>query len=566
MSGELKIVVFGASSGGCFALKRLPKSYEPIAFADNDVNKQGERMLGLPILSAESALDLGPDRIVVASMYAEEISQQLIALGYSSELIEQVETVRTKGVWLLPRRLVKRLLGYVGEIVWGLKSIASSHDPFVHNEQVMSNVGFKTTNRECLRILITGGYGYGNVGDEAQLSACITRWKTVDRNCHVSVFTPNPEYTDALHDAEAIEWAPRVAWFRANTIGPYDDSRRFRWFFHLLRIRVLVSAWAMKRHLPFSLCRSYEQRILQLVMDHNLLHVSGGGFMTGMTRSRLWENSLLMNVCQVLGTPYMLTGQTIGVFGCKSDKRICRKGLKKACHIGLRDRGVSEEALKKIGIHGTHVVSGCDDALLGEKLSKESVCESLSGAGVSLTEPFVVINFHEWGQSEGEKAQILGRFGELCDHVAGRGFRLVAIAMTPSDVESIRLLRGTIESDLHVLEYSPNYRFVRGAIALSSFVLTMKHHPVIFAQGEGVPVLAVALDDYYYHKNLGALRNLRQDKNLLSKENFYSNSAISKIDQLIDETAEDSVEALDHFRAQEFQPYRAFIDTRPMGS
>jgi hypothetical protein len=34
----------------------------------------------------------------------------------------------------------------------------------------------------------------------------------------------------------------------------------------------------------------------------------------------------------------------------------------------------------------------------------------------------------------------------------------------------------------------------------------MKHHPIIFAFGESVPVLSMSLSEYYSHKNIGALK------------------------------------------------------------
>ena len=50
------------------------------------------------------------------------------------------------------------------------------------------------------KILIAAGHGYGNVGDEAQLAACLSRWHKFLPNCKITLFSPNPAYTAALHN------------------------------------------------------------------------------------------------------------------------------------------------------------------------------------------------------------------------------------------------------------------------------------------------------------------------------------------------------------------------------
>ena len=50
----------------------------------------------------------------------------------------------------------------------------------------------------------------------------------------------------------------------------------------------------------------------------------------------------------------------------------------------------------------------------------------------------------------------------------------------------------------------------------------MKHHPIVFAIGNAVPVVAVALDDYYLHKNRGALEFAGLAHFVLNKEQFFS--------------------------------------------
>jgi polysaccharide pyruvyl transferase WcaK-like protein len=385
-------------------------------------------------------------------------------------------------------------------------------------------------------ILMAAGHGYGNVGDEAQCGACVSRWRKVAPTCQITLFSPNPAYTRALH-GEQTEWAPRVAWFRSNSNGPYFARwLLFRPFFFLLRIRLELSCRFFRANLPLSLLRPREQHILQLIKEHDLIHISGGGFLTGKTRSRLWENCLLMRMCQLLNKPYMLTGHNIGVFQGASDKRIAKMALSGASNIGLRDRSISEAEIADLGITGEHVYSTCDDALLCERLDRDAVKAYLDAAGGDSNKPWIAVQFHNWGQEAVERNKIEQRFAEICDRVVTtHGLQVVFIAMTPSDIEPEQRILSLMQEKAILAPYSPDYKVVRGIIADARLVLTLKHHPIVFAQGEGVPVVAVAFDEYYYLKNKGALENTGHGDFLIDADHYYTDAVEVMIQKAIDE-------------------------------
>ena len=395
------------------------------------------------------------------------------------------------------------------------------------------------------RVLMAAGHGYGNVGDEAQCGACVDRWRAVAPDCRITLFSPNPAYTEALH-SERAEWAPRVAWFRSNTDGPYfREGRWFRRFFFFLRLRLELSCRFMRAGIPFSLLHAREQYILQLIKEHDILHISGGGFLTGKTRSRLWENCLLMRMCQLLNKPYMLTGHNIGVFQDDADRKVAKMGLSQARLVGLRDRGISEAEIAELGIRGAHVRSTCDDALLCHRLEGDEVKSYLTDAGLDADKPWVAVQFHHWGQKEGERERIEQRYAEICDKiVAEHGLQVVLIAMTPSDVIPEERLLALMKEPAILAPYSPDYKVVRGIIADARMIFTMKHHPIVFAQGEGVPIVGVSLDDYYYHKNKGALDNTGHGDFLVNSEGFYSDMAESLIQRALNEHAAISAQML----------------------
>lgn len=423
----------------------------------------------------------------------------------------------------------------------------------------------------CPKIMLTAGAGYGNVGDEAQLGASLERWRRLIPEVQLEVLTPSPDYTRHIHRVKA-GWAPRVVWFHSNTDPTYFNSNlSFKIRFFWVWIRMTLTARFMRSGLSLAFANEFEVDLLSRIRSVDALHISGGGFLTGMTVSRLWENALLMRLCQLLGTPYLLTGQTLGVFRSRLDRWLARKSLNEADYIYLRDRGISEAELKSIGIEGDHVKSTFDDALFFDSLDEIATKALLSVNGIDPNEPYAVINFHYWGQSAEVRERSCQRFAELSDYLTDQyGLQLLFVPMAPSDeaAEDDVIARMRHAGNATRLNYNYDYREARAVYQLARMVFTMKHHPIIFAYGEGVPVLSVALDDYYYHKNKGAMDNCGHGRYCLDQANFYSDQARVSLDTFFDEY--DSLKEelsfwLSQARALEAEPLERFIQSRGLG-
>lgn len=388
----------------------------------------------------------------------------------------------------------------------------------------------KPHDNRSIHILITGGYGYQNVGDEAQLGANISRWEKLIPECNIRVFSPNPEYTAQHHKVKSIQ-APRNIWFHADRNEDYATSnKRFQRRFFIIKLRMIISAYLMRIGLPAIFCKPSEYAILNEIIRADILHVSGGGFLTGMTRSRLWENCLLMYLCHLLGAPVILTGQTIGLFKNKTDHKLAKWGLEHAKFIYLRDNGLSEAEVKALGIQGDHIQSTFDDALFCKNASREKIDDVLKINGINPEHSFITVHYHYWGQNSEVKLMSTMRFAESCDYIAElTNTQILFIPMTPSDELPEQSVINTMAKKATLLKYNYDYKIARGVIGQSKLIFTMKHHPIIFAYGEGVPVISVALDDYYYHKNKGAMDIWGQKDFLLDKSAFLKGHQIFRI-------------------------------------
>lgn len=77
-------------------------------------------------------------------------------------------------------------------------------------------------------ILILGGYGYGNTGDEAQLNETLSIMESRFKDYDCLVLTPNLEYTKNAHNCK-VDLAPREAFFDSkspNTIYWIKNKKR----------------------------------------------------------------------------------------------------------------------------------------------------------------------------------------------------------------------------------------------------------------------------------------------------------------------------------------------------
>ena len=66
-----RIAIFGAGQAGAMVRTWLPAAQEVLCFIDNDKEKQGKMLDGLPVLSLEEALRLQPEEIILAILNAE---------------------------------------------------------------------------------------------------------------------------------------------------------------------------------------------------------------------------------------------------------------------------------------------------------------------------------------------------------------------------------------------------------------------------------------------------------------------------------------------------------------
>lgn len=380
--------------------------------------------------------------------------------------------------------------------------------------------------KQYQKILVCGGYGYKNAGDEAQLNASLNLLKKNFPDHMRVVLTHDRQLTHKEHAGCQVFESPREAFYDCNRSGfywlPKSSSKAI---FLFISILIYLNAYLVRSGLPTFLINAKKAALLEELKSSDLLFYSGGGYMTGKTQSRLWDSMFFISIASVLDVPVVLSGQTIGVWNGKFNKRLAKWGLSKARIISVRDPEDSITALKSIGLQEDNILVTCDDALNCSIADIDTVKETLSKSGLSEKDQknYVVVNIHYWSVKPGEaRERLLSRVKLIIDHIVSQGRSVVLIPMVPGDIETLKDYQQRYsDPSVHLLSYEFDFKVVRGVIAQATLCITMKHHPIIFAIGEKVPVISLAYSDYYEHKNGGALRLFGlQSHNLLFDDSF----------------------------------------------
>ena len=348
--------------------------------------------------------------------------------------------------------------------------------------------------------LIVGGFGYKNVGDEAQLSGNLSLWKKKKPNTKIIVLSPDPNYTKKIHKVNSL-LASRVRFFKSNKKSYFMKSNlEFKIKFIFIYFLLTINAYLIKKKLPTLF--GYGKEFILLIRNSTCVHFSGGGYLTGATRSRLWDGLLIMQICQIVKTPYFLTGQTIGLTKGMFENYLIKKGLDKSKLISTRDKTNSIKDLENLKVKAP-IFNSYDDAFYSKKINYK----------IKDKKKYFLLHYHEWNKNKivlkKSKKIIIDIINFLKNNYTEK---IYFLPMTPQDKFDQEKLVKKNNLDIKILNYKFNFKYVRKIISNSKMVISLKHHPIIFSCYENIPSIAISFDKYYIRKNYGALDNYNLKK------------------------------------------------------
>ena len=306
-------------------------------------------------------------------------------------------------------------------------------------------------------VVICGAYGKGNSGDNAILNAIVEQLHHIDPDLPITALSRDPMETKLCAGIDAVY-----------TFSVFKIGRLLR---------------------------------------RTKLYISGGGTLmqdATSTRSLLYY---LFSIRQAhrCGCKVMLYGCGVGPISKERNQKRTAKVLNRYVNIiSVRDR-YSIDTLEQLGVTEPEIHLNADPALLIDPPDTDELRSYLRRSGLVEGKSYVMIALRPW---DGFTEKI-GAFAAAAEYLH-REYGLIPLlyAMEPArDEAAVKAVAEKIHCPHLVLSAGTNGAEILALVRRMSLVISMRLHTLIFASGQGVPVVGIVYDP----KVSGFLDYLGQD-------------------------------------------------------
>jgi len=293
-------------------------------------------------------------------------------------------------------------------------------------------------------VVICGAYGRNNAGDDAILEAILTEMRAIDPDTPLTVLSRRPKETRLTYRVPAVHSFNIVAWWRA--------------------------------------------------MGRSRLYINGGGSLIQditSTRSLLYY---LVNIRTAArrGNKVLMYGCGIGPVGRPANRRSAARIINRYVDaITLREPSSLEE-LKKMGVTKPDIRLSADPALILPPAADTAVDSALASAGVPLEGSYICFAIRKWKNIEAAFPALRAAATYAYER---HGLTPLFLAVEQvKDPEIIRQLAQGLTVPHYTITDPANHRTVIGLLRRMKLVVSMRLHSLIFAAGQGVPLIGLVYD------------------------------------------------------------------------
>lgn len=299
-------------------------------------------------------------------------------------------------------------------------------------------------------VLMSGYYGFDNLGDEAILQSICRNIKAADEDIGITILSQNPEKTEKLYGYRAVH--------------------RFSVF-----------------------------KIIAEMRHCNALISGGGSLLQDKTSTRsLLYYLFIIRLGKLMGKKIMLYANGIGPVDKPRNRRRVRTAVSRTDVITLRDVNSAEE-LRRMEVERDDMRVTADPVFTMNSAPKERGLELLRINSVPEDKPFVTVSVRNWKGIE--QTGFCGKIAELCDYIHTNHSRyIVFIAMHSDDMNLGRKIRGMMENESYIIDTTCTPEELMSVMSQADFALSMRLHALIFSARVAVPTIGMVYDpkmDYY---------------------------------------------------------------------
>lgn len=390
------------------------------------------------------------------------------------------------------------------------KDLIVSFRPATHHEIV---------KKSPYKIVIIGGYGARDIGDEAMpRTDLIHLRKMFGKRLEVVMFSPDPKYTASYHGEASVDDIEKIGISsRKGMAAALVNGTKL-----LHMIIFLTGTWLFKKGLHVRLWPSAYRGIREIASADLLFNV-GGGNLNSIIPEEFYKKGVTYTAASILGKPIVVSGQTIGPFRGRFDRLFARYVLNKPRMITFRDKGISRNRCREIGITKPLLIDAADDAMCLPSLSKRTAMQTVENdPGVTpgwlnrKAEITVCMNMKgslRLFTSKGKDTNLSGLteiLARVADHILAHYKAKIVFIPTDyhPDVDDRRLHR-EIAARMAYRHYAccieGEYDDVtlKGMIGLCNVAVGSRYHFCVFAASLGIPFLGIASGIYQMTKLRG---------------------------------------------------------------
>ena len=227
---------------------------------------------------------------------------------------------------------------------------------------------------ERKKVVIIGGFGWEDIGDEAMPQAVIYNLRRTISDLEIVMLSPNPDYTTEYHKERSIHdinaYLNTQPWLigkltsrRLGIVGKVVNkfySHKLVYLARWLYFLIVAKCYSYKINLPLN---EMAKEILNELASADLLFNNGGGNINTLFHGELYKQTLTILAVSILKIPVILSGQTIGPITKKIHALVVKVALNRVDTITLRDRSISSLRLREIGVEKPVIKDTADDAI-----------------------------------------------------------------------------------------------------------------------------------------------------------------------------------------------------------
>ncbi|WP_179958419.1 polysaccharide pyruvyl transferase family protein [Chitinimonas arctica] len=372
------------------------------------------------------------------------------------------------------------------------------------------------------RLYVTGGWGYGNKGDNAILMGMLETFRRDFKDVALHMTSFEPTELKRMHGLNAqvsihklLTWKNPLSYFRRLALMIWSATG------------VMLSP-ALNRH-------------LREMAASDAVVMGGGGYFNDAWKdalpSRIWE----IRFAKAAGTPLIIYGQTVGPFSEENCANLLKTSLDSVAYIAYRDVQ-SAKTLRLADYSESTMGLTADEANLIPKIATPADRAKFCPNGKSKLVGVMIqhLRRHESPTGASPRGQITDNtryYDEVCGALAriakDGDVSFVIIPSTTWDQSSCdKVAEGLAAKgikDVHLLNDPDIDTFVRACQSVDVMIST-NMHPVIIAATAGIPSIALS----YHYKLDDFMASIGTAANVARIDNFSADWIVTQFGQVVD--------------------------------